>query len=94
MGLRERGLSVPYLLQKEKAAVTGWPTANTRGYPIACMPENSGLSQTCPAQLQTQQTGEKAVPYPQSLNKSPQICQKYVHSFFKMSHRGFYVKSL
>lgn len=63
-------------------------------YPGACVPETSGLSQTCPAQLQTQQTGEKAVPYLQSLNKSPQICQKYVHSFFKMSHRGFYIKSL
>lgn len=59
----------------------------------ACESETSGFSQTCTAQLQPQWTGEKAVSYPQSLTKSPQICQECINSFLKVSHRGLALKA-
>lgn len=78
MGLRERGLSVPYLLQREKAAVTGCNSGLLRScalqthwdYPGACTPEAPGLSQTCTAQIRLE----------------------YVHLFLKTSPRCLTLK--
>lgn len=100
MGLRERGLSVPYLLQREKTAVTGWPTV---GYHVLAHWKPRGLpwhSRTWDPRPFTDMhcaaaewTGEKATSYPESLTKSPQICQEYIHSFLKASHRGLALKA-